>query len=271
MNDLIKSSRIATVLLLPVSLLALVVALWSVLDPAIYAATLVTGNINEFLRMGSIAQDLVTIPLAALLGILAIRQLIKPNLQVFITMLGLAGYLFYAYGLYVMQAQYTSLYAAYLLIFGLSLYGLITGLASFNSVDLLHTTLPRAIRIAIAIFLAAILIVLVPVWLMLMLPAIAQHQPPDTYAVFVLDLAIVFPALGVVTVMLLRRIAIGNLFAGVALFKAFTVCLSVAFSEWYSPMVRGTETNVGGLMIFGILTVVSGVLYGWYLRGLREG
>ena len=262
-------STVAAWLSLTAALLALIAALIGLVDESLYNETVTAGNINKFLRVGSLAQDMVTVPLAALTLVLSIYFLSNRNIKAFITLLGLVGYLFYAYGLYTMQGQYTDIYLLYLAVFGLSVYALVYGLSSFNTTAFNQSFLPKSTRISIAIFLTSILMVLVPVWLMLIVPAIASHKPADTYGVFVLDLTIVFPALAAVTFMLFRSKPNGNVLAGVALFKAFTVCLSVAFGEWYGPYQGGFNPNVGNLAIFGTLTLLSGVLFIVYLRHLK--
>lgn len=210
----------------------------------------------------------MTVPLALALVALSALFLTRRSAKVFIAMIGLVGYLFYGYGLYAMQGQYTSIYLAYLLVFALSIYGLVYGLSSFNPVAVNQTTLPKSTRLAAAVFLASILVVLIPVWLMLLIPTIEAHKPMDTYGVFVLDLAVVFPALAIVMWMLFRNRPYGNVFAGVALFKAFTVCLSVAFGEWFAAFYGGIGANYGSLALFGVLTFASGVLFVLYSRNL---
>lgn len=264
-----KTARTSCLLMIAAGLLALAASLIGLVDASLYKAVVDAGNITEFLRIGSLAQDIITIPMSMLLLVLTAMFLQKRSIKVYITMLGLTGFLFYGYALYAMQAQYTSIYILYLAIFGLTIYALVYGLSSFDATLLHNVSLKNSTRIAIAIFLTSVVVVLTPVWLMMLLPTIASHKPADTYGVFVLDLAVVFPALGIVTVMLLRKKAYGNVFAGVVLFKAFTVCLSVAFGEWFVAHEQRTTPNVGNMGMFGTLTAVSGVLFAMYLRDLK--
>ncbi len=201
---------------------------------------------------------------------LSVLFLKHPSPKRFIIILGLTGYFFYGYGLYAMQGQYTSIYLIYLIIFGLSLYSLIFGLLSFEPEAVNSYQLPGGLRKSIVIFLIVILVVLVPLWILFLSIDIANHVARDTYGVFVLDLCVVFPALGLIVSQLLRNKPFGNILAGVALLKTVTLCLSVAFGEWFGPLYGGFQPNIINITIFSILTVVSLLLSILYLINLKK-
>ncbi|MCX7709534.1 MAG: hypothetical protein N2484_06755 [Clostridia bacterium] len=267
----IRKSRTAAIMTLLLSILALYASLAGVLDKNIYQDVLKAGTISHFLLVGSIAQDIIFIPLSIILAILSIVFLIRPGLQSLIAIIGLAWCFFYGYGLYVIQGQYTSIYIIYLSIFGLSIYSMIWGFLSFKPEAAAQTQLPRALRISIGVFFIFILCVLVPGWLLRMTPDIAKHIPDDTYAVFIMDLCLVFPALAQIAVMLFRRKPWANILAGVALIKALALCLSWAFSQWFSPFYAGFEFDYGMTAISTILTVVSFALLIPYMLKLKKG
>ena len=267
-----RKSRHAAGMTLILSLLALYAALSGVLNKSLYTEVFLAGTISKFLITGSLAQDIISVPLGILLAVLSLVFLKRPGYKSFIAILGLAGYFFYGYGLYVIQGQYTSIYLIYLAIFGLSLYSLIWGLTSFEPDAVKQYRLPAGLRKSIGVFLAVIVLVLVPIWLSLITADIGRHIPRDTYAVFILDLCVVFPALVIIAVQLWKKLPFANILAGVALFKALTVCLSVAFGEWFSPHYGGFQANYTGLAIFAVLTAVSVVFLVLYLLKLdREG
>ena len=264
------TARNTTILIILMSLLSFYAALRAVINENLYRVVYEAGTITEFLIAGSLAQDILIIPAALILLLLSVYFLKIPNYKVFITMLGITGYLFYGFGLYVIQGQYTSIYLVYLAIFGLSIYALIYGLLSFDQDTVKTITLARGIRLTIGSFLLFILIVLVPIWLIQIGGDIAQFRPGDTYAVYILDLTIEFPAFIIIAFMLFRGRPFGNILAGVALFKVLTVCLSVAFGEWYIAFYRGFTPNYGMLGIFVALTVVSMILLALYLVKLKS-
>lgn len=261
----IKRGRITAIMTLLLSVLAVFASLLGIMDKNLYNDVLKAGTITKFLVTGSIAQDIISVPLGIILAVLSIIFLKCSCKKTFIVMLGLAGYFFYGYGLYTMQGQYTSIYQVYLIIFGLSLYSLILGLTCFNEDTVKNYQLSKGLQIAISAFLFMIVIVLTPLWLGFSSGDIAKHIPRDTYAVFVFDLSIVFPALAITAVMLLRNIRFGNILAGVALIKAFTVCLSVGFGELFQAYYAKLTPNYGGIIIFSILSVISLILTVLYL------
>jgi hypothetical protein len=265
----ISKSRLTTVMTLILSLLALYASLAGELDKNLYKDLFLAGSISKFLMAGSLAQDMISIPLSLILAILSVVFLKAQGYKTFIAIMGLTGYFFYGYGLYAMQGQYTSIYLIYLAIFGLSIYSLIFGLTSFKPEAVKQTHLPGALSKAIGIFLMVILLVLIPVWLVKITFDIAKHIHGEVYGVFILDLAVVFPALGIIAARLLRKKPFGNILAGVALMKALTICLSVAFGEWFGPFYGGFHVNYGNLAIFSVLTVTSLVLFVLYMFKLK--
>lgn len=266
----IQKSRLTAIMTLILSFLALYASLAGVLDKNLYTNVFFSGSLPKTLISGSLAQDTISIPLSLLLAVLSLLFLKHPGYKTFIAILGLATYFFYGYGLYVMQGQYTSIYLVYLLIFGLSLYSIIWGLTSFKPDAVKQTRLSGGLRISIGIFLIIILLILVPVWLLRISPDIAKHIPGDTYAVFVLDLCVVFPAFGIIAAQLLRNKPFGNILAGVALFKTLTICLSVAFGEWFVPLREGFQVDYGMMTIFSALTLFSFMLGVLYLLNLKK-
>lgn len=255
-----QRSRITAIMTLILSILAVSASTMGVIDKSLYNDLLITGTISKTLLIGSIAQDIISIPLGLILAILSIVFLKNRGYKTFIAVLGLAWYFFYAYGLYVIQGEYTSIYLVYMAIFALSIYSMIWGLLSFSHELVAEIRLPGALRISIVVFLSIILFILVPGWLLRIVPDIAKHIPGDTYGVFLLDLCVVFPALGQIIAMLFKKKPFGNILAGVALIKTLSLCLSWSFSEWFSPIYGGFEIHYDMAIISSTLTVISFIL-----------
>ncbi len=264
-----QRSRIAATLTLTLSLLALYASLMGVLNENLYRDVFLAGVLPEPLIWGSMAQDIISIPLSVALALLSLAFFSRKGYKTLIAILGLAWYFFYAFGLYVMQGQYTDIYVVYLAIFGLSVYGMIFGLLSFEADEVRLYCLPNRLRKAIGIFLIAILMFLGPVWLLRMAPDIARHVPGSTYAVFIMDLTIVFPAFGIIAAQLLRKNPQGNTLAGIALFKGLTLCLAWAFAEWTNP-VQGIPVNAGMAAISSTLTLICLILFIPYMIKLKK-
>ncbi|MEQ8236197.1 MAG: hypothetical protein ABRQ23_05435 [Syntrophomonadaceae bacterium] len=265
----INRVRVTAIMTAVLSLLAFYASLRGVFYPQLYTDLLATGAITESLVAGSIAQDIISLPASAMLLLLSMYLLVRPVVKPLIAALGLAGYFLYGYGLYAFQGGYTSLYLIYLAIFSLSLYSLIVGLLSFRSEVLGGVDMPPRLRTAAAFFLLAILAILVPLWLVKISGPIAQHIPPDTYGVFVLDLGVIFPAFAIIAYLLMRRRPWGDVLAGVALIKILTLCFSVAFGEWFGPLYRQVSPDYTIMFIFIGLTLVSLALSWSYFRQMQ--
>lgn len=250
-------SRVAGIMALILSALALFAALEGILNKNLYPDMISAGTATESLILGAIAQDIISAPLAVILAVLSIMFLLRPSVKHLIAIIGLVWYFFYAFGLYVIQGNYTSVYMIYLAIFALSIYSMIWGLLSFDSDTGENCRIPRRLGILIGGFLIFILFVLVPAWVARMAPDIAAHIPGPTYAVFILDLCVVFPALGQISYMLFRNKPYGVILAGIALMKTATLCLSWSFSHWFSPIYGGLEFEYGLTFISTLLTIIG--------------
>ena len=247
-----------------ISVMSFFSAAAGIFNENIYNEVYLSGTITKRLVVGSVAQDCITLPLSVILLILSIRILKAPSENLMIALMGMAGYFFYGYGLYVIQGQYTSLYMIYMIIFALSIYTLIFGLTGFNNKWYGEKCFPKAFRTSVAAFILLIIIVLGPLWVFMMLSDMATRFPGETYGVFILDLCIVFPALAVSMARFYKNSAYGTLLAGVALLKALTVCGSVAFAEWYVSYSNFRAFDGFMFGFFSFLTVVSLLLLAKY-------
>jgi hypothetical protein len=265
----IERSRITAVMTLIMSVLIIFACLAGILNESIYNDVLSSGVITKFLLVGSRAQDIISIPLAVLLAFLSILFLRRPGYKLLITIIGLCGTFFYGYALYVIQGQYTTIYLVYLSIFSLSIYSIVLGLLSFPAEFVVKTSLSKGLCRSISIFLYSIVFMLGVIWLIRISPDIARHIPQDTYGVYVLDLGIVFPAIAISATLLILRKPFGNIFAGVTLMKAFTVCLSWGFGEWYGRICGVIQGSYDMLVIPSVLTILGLIFFILYIVGLK--
>jgi len=257
-NEYFRMTTIVAIFTLLISVLALMASTMGIFNQDIYNELLLTGAITKFLVFGSIVQDIISIPASVLLIILSIAFIRKHDRKMLIIILGLTAYFFYGYGLYTIQGQYTSIYFIYLAILGLSIYSIIFGIIGLVS-NINHVYLPKSICYSIGIFIAIILLVLIPAWIGRMTPDIISRVPGDVYGVFILDLSVVFPALAIIALKVIKGNNKGYLLAGVALVKVFTLCLSVALGEWLKP-VYGFPQDLAMILIFSFLTIISAIL-----------
>lgn len=256
-----------SILLMITSLLALFASLAGILSSGTYRELIPAKAITEYLILGSVVQDIITVPVSIALFTLSFAYIRRNDRRVLTAMAGLASYIFYGYALYSIQGQYTSLYLVYLMLFGASAYGLM-----FMVPKLIQgsrgTEVPKGLRRGIAGFLLLILVVLAPVWILRMQPDIAKRAPGELYGVFVLDLAVVFPAFGIIAFNLIRNNAAFDLLTGAALVKVFTLCLSVGLGEFIKPSF-GFPQDTPMTAIFITLTAVSAILSVLIFRKLK--
>lgn len=262
--------RAAAAAVLVIAILAFGTALWSIADSAVYGDALAAGGITVRDADGSLAQDYATIILAFLLALLAATQLRRPTLRGMVLAAGGTGYLWYAYALYVIEGLYTSLYPLYLLIFGLSLWTLGALLLRLLS-DRTEKVVPAgSSRIATALFLLFILLVLVPAWGVRLAALVRAHQRETAYGVLILDLTVEFPAFALTAAALLRKTRLSGTLAGIMLVKAVTVCVSWGYGEW-SNIIFGRVPNLPLVFISTLLSLTSLALLLWYLRSFDKG
>ncbi len=266
-----KRSSLTAVLTLVLSLLAIFASLEGIFNSEIYGKLLESGAISETLVLGSVAQDIISLVLGIVLAALSAMYIIKGGYRTFIAILGLTANFFYNYGLYTIQGQYSSLYLVYLAIFSMAIYCLIFGFISFKPDDVKDYRLPGALRVSIIALIILIVAILGPAWLGGMSASIAANIHGDTYGVYVLDLGIVFPALGITAFQLIRRRPLASTLGGFALLKIFGVCLTWGFAEWFVPLSRGMAPNAFMAAISTFLTLTSLVLIFFYMFKLKKG
>jgi hypothetical protein len=256
-----------SVLMMLTSLLALLASLAGIFSSDVYRDLIQTGAITEYLILGSVVQDIITVPVSIALFISSFIYIKGKDRRVLTAMAGLVSYIFYGYALFSIQGQYTSLYLIYLVIFGSSAFGLMFIVPKLIRMSC-RTEVSGGLRKGIAAFLLLILAVLAPVWILRMQPDIANRAPGEQYGVFVLDLAVVFPAFGIIAFNLIRNNAAIDLLTGAALVKVFTLCLSVGLGEFIKPSF-GFPQDMAMTGIFITLTAVSAILSVLIFRKLK--
>jgi hypothetical protein len=254
--------RLAAILMIIMSALALGAALSGLISPRFYE-----GVLSAALLPGAFAQDVISVPAAVVLALMSLQFLKRQRFKSFIIMLGLCAYFFYAYGLFTISGHYNQLYPFYLLIFALAIYRLILGLSGFFPAAVAQTQLPAWLRRSLAAFFILVVVVFVPRWLAILLPAAAAKARPDAYAVSVLDLTVVMPALIITAYMLWRSIPFGNILAGVALLKSMTLIFSIALGTAVAPLY-GLPLNYPMLGIYCLAVLFSLFLGTFYMLNL---
>lgn len=252
--------RVLTVLSMLIGIVVLYASLKGVFDNRIYQEVYDSGVISENFIWASKAQDIISIIIAVFIIIISVISVIKQSFLKSIMLIGCVWYFLYAYGLYVMQGAYTSIYPFYLIIFGLSVYAMIIGLISYRVKDIKNLSLGKKLRTMLIIFFLMIVTILTPAWIAKMLGDINMRQPGETYAVFIMDLGIVFPAMVITVYLLIKKHVFAIVLAGVCLIKTFTLCLSWTFAEWTQPVI-GQPIVLQMAGISAVLCVLGLILF----------
>jgi hypothetical protein len=191
--------------------------------------------------------DAVTLLLGVPMLLIAARSYRRGSVQGGVALAGLLAYFLYTYASLALGAAYNSLFLAYIALFSASLFGFILAFSSLDAATLPASLAPRAPWRSIAVYLVVAGLILLAVWLGLsILPALLRGEaPPEvesytTIITFVIDLAVIAPALVAAGVLLLRGSPSGYPLASTLLM--FTVTLGV------SLLAAGVAQMLAGLM-----------------------
>jgi hypothetical protein len=257
------------------AVLALVAAGSGVADPRIYAKVVDLTN-----TPGAIAQDIMTIPAALVLLVIAALSgesragesgSRSVGLKRQIVALGIVGYFFYGYGIASMERLYTGLYLVYLAIFGLSFWTLVYGVSHIRREVLEEVQLPDSVRwVSFAITLLQP-VIFYPMWISQLLPLMAAGRKIEfLYSIYVLDLCFIMPAFLILAYLLWRRSGYGLLLTPAILILGFVELMPLGFAELVKPSLGVPMTATGGMLAFSFaLPAVFLALGVVHLRALK--
>jgi hypothetical protein len=198
---------------------------------------------------------------------LAVRRRVDPKST--LVALGLLGYLFYGYGIYVIERVYNVLYLNYLAVFGTSAWLLALGAVRLVRQVGDQASMPRRFaRIAGA---GALLqpLVFYPLWVGMLIPLMVHRDQIDSlYSVFILDLVFIMPAFLMVAVGLFRTRGWALVLAPVMFVLGAVLIFSLALGELAKPAFDSPIT-LTGLLPPALLTILFGVLAVVHLTRLR--
>jgi len=218
---------------------------------------------------GTISQDIVTVVSSFLMIVLIALYIKRKDVRVLISIVGLLSFYFYGYGTYVISALYTSAYLVYMLIFTLSILGLIVGISGFTSECVKSLYLPKWLRICGIVFLSMIILIFMSKWIADIIPYTRNHTVPDFYAIFILDLCIVLPLFIVIVYMLVKNMKFAYILLGIALLKTATLTLSVAVGSVVAQR-DGTQNAAGMIFVYCSVAMISLALFGFYYWKIKQ-
>ncbi|SFN90945.1 hypothetical protein [Mycetocola miduiensis] len=246
-----------------VSALALVASVPGILNPGVY-----DGVVARFLIPGAFAQDVISAIVAlGLLGSAIGGGARSPKFD--LVALGLLGYLFYAYGIYVIERTYNGFYLVYLAIFTLSFWGIVFACTRIRDEVLEHAQLADRVRVVSALGALLQPIIFYPLWISMLLPLMVQGDQIDSlYSIFILDLCFIMPAFLVLAFLMFRRRGSGLVLAPPVYILGFTLIFSLALAELVKPRF-GEQPDVPAFLAAAALSLLFLVLGSVHLLKLR--
>ncbi len=228
---MIKSLYLNKILWMITAVLSLAGALAGIFLAEIY------GKVTSAdLEPALFGQDLMTA--AASLVMLVITILVrKDNSKKQIVILGILGYLFYAYGIYVIERLYNALYYLYLAAWGLSFWSLVYGLAKVSKESVRQAILPDRLRMISAGFSLLVALVFTVLWIIALLPLIQTGEKIEFYySIYILDLCFIMPAFAISGITALRKMGFPLLLMPSMFVLGFTLIFSLVISEAIKPL-----------------------------------
>lgn len=239
--------------------LSLVVALVGLINRSIYE-----NVVQEQVLPGMVSQDLLTI-LAAFVVFYLVARMDEQDTMMQMVMLGLVGFFFYAYGIYVIEQVYNLLYYIYIAIFSLSFYSLVFSVMSIR-IDKVLIEIPAKLRWLSAGFLAFIPLLFIPLWVVSLFPLLTKpDRIENLFSIYILDLVFILPFSVITLYLLVKNSTFGLLLTPAFFVKGFTLLFSVALGSAVQPFL-GVEASVGDFFFYLSLSVVFLVLTGVYIR-----
>jgi hypothetical protein len=257
---MIKNLKRNKILWLLIALMALIASLIGIAYQGVYQNLTVLQNLPAIL-----SQDLITV-LASITILVLIIRIKESDFAKQLILLGIIGYLFYVYGIYVLGKFYNPLYLLYMAIFSLSFFSLVYGIANIRNEAYAKIKIPTPLQKVSAAFLFLIPIIFYPMWIISMWPFMQEMRVPVVNSnIYILDICFVLPVFAMMAVMLLKREKFAILLTPVLLIKGFTLCLSVALTEYLRPFYNQTWIKLNAFL-FSFLALASLVLALLYFK-----
>ncbi len=248
------------------SALALVAAVIGIVWPGVY-----DGLATPDLLAGMLSQDVFTV-LASLVALaLVSRARSAGSAKVQIVLLSIMGYLFYAYAIYAIERMYNMLYFVYLAILGVSFYAIVYNVATMRREALDRLSMGQGVRRTAAAALAGVALLFYVLWALQLLPLMQEHRRIEyRYSIFILDCALLLPALLITAAKAARNDGLGLALAPAIFLKGFTLLFSVGLGSALMPFY-GLETNWGEMGLYMGIAALFLVLGASTLASLRQG
>lgn len=251
---MIRNLRMNKTLWLTTALLSFATALAGVIHPDLYVKV-----VSKEIMPAVMGQDLMTVATSLLMLIIGIT-IKEKDYRKQVLILGILGYLFYAYGIYVIERLYTVLYYPYLAIWGLSFWSLIYGLAKFDGTTVRRLTMPDWLRNVSAGFSLLVALIFTVLWVLALLPLIEAGEKIEFfYSVYILDLCFIMPVFAIAAIMAFKKICFSLVVLPAMYILGFALMLSLVVSEAIKSLY-GVDLSTGDMLQSLVLSLVFLIL-----------
>ena len=230
--------------------LSLFISTLSVLNHEIYNELV----IKEILP-GTLSQDIISFFVALSLIIIGFSA-DSNSYKKHIVGLSLVAYLFYGYGIYVIEQIYTPFYLVYMIIFALSFWSIVLFIKDYDYLSLDKLTLPK-ILVRISLFFSIFIPTLFYfIWSSQVLSLIEKSTKLEfTFSVYILDMVFIMPAFLLIAYLLSKKRKIAYIFAPVIFFKSFTLLFSVGMGSLVR-LYLGSASNLQEGALYIVLSLI---------------
>lgn len=210
-------------------------------------------------------QDVVTLFLGIPLLVISLLLYRRGSLRGHLLLTGTLGYFLYTYASMAFNTAYNPMFLVYAALFSASLFAFVFAITSIDIQDLpahFSTHFPRR---SMALFLFAVGLFLLMLWLGLIVPPLAKGSIPQglesttTLVIQVLDLGIIVPVAVLSGLLLLRRAPLGYLLSSILLIKFLTLGAAVS-AMVVGQLLVGVPLSAIEIVGFPLLTLVGTTL-----------
>jgi len=252
----------------PIALLIFVAAGSGLLIQDLYSAS------SDFIAGLAIGMDLITLFIALPVLVYSAVLTRRGSQQARLIWLGMLFYIVYSYALTAFMVNFNYLYLVYIAVLGFSTHALIGGLISTDMRAVKSDFAPGTPVKYLSIFFGTVVIAFSVFWLADIIPAHIRNDLPrmikwaatPSHGYYVLDLALLFPALGLTAFWLWQERPIGYTlagslltFLGIEILAIISGMLYVAYRGYPFPVFPEILVYIAGALF------TNGILI-WFLK-----
>lgn len=261
---MIKNLKLNKSLWVLSTLLALVAAIYGLIDHQIYS-----GLFPEKFIAAQFSQDWLTI-LVCLFLIYLIFTTRGSSLKKPLIILGIMGAFAYLYAIFSIERVYNVLYLLYLAILGTSFFSIVFTTSSLDSGVMNTLEVRKGVKYTTAIFSLLIAALFSFLWISALLPLMAtKTQIQNLYSIYLLDLVFVMPSFAITAVMTFRKNPLGYVLTPAMFILGIFVIFPLGLGELAQPMF-GMPMDVKSMSMSFLLTALflGGAI--WQLFALKQ-